>query len=609
MQPPPTSITYTQCNRLGVMPGACPVGFACTGTEVTPIDATHSFTRAVCEPSQATIPPLLIDLAPPSGVAVHFDVTLNGGAWPTSATRDAAGRISFLDQRSGTVFSRLLPTQPGGLDATLPPGTYDVSLDPFTAGFDMAHYPTVPLRGTLVVAAAGSVQLDLTGQPITLDLRLDGAAFPALAAGNRVTLRLAGYHAQDLRIDRFGPADTAAVVMLEPDTYQVTLDADTALDTPGFPVGTVVLADQLQVTSAATATFDIPSFPVGGAVRIDGADLPAGSFALVSFGGKTGVRVTSAAPSRYQARLLAGTYDVVFVGPSPAGGDGATRVRSSFTAGPTTLDINVTTTTFAGSVTLNGAAPAAAARRGTLALGVPGTPYVPQQLSITKTGAATWSGRVFAGTYDVQLQGDVTLPSYRAVLEPDLAILTPVSKSYNLGTGTLNVTFTGDGARPPDATFSRGFVRLTSVDGPARSTAIELPVTGPSVFSSVLEAGTWAVEYVNNEGYTGLPAGRAALGTVSVAAGGATTTTLDARTITVTGELQRDGQPPGPAPGGRGTVSVFNNSGAAELPATGPATFSIRSYAGVLDLGFSCAACGDGQTPASEYLLYGVRYP
>ena len=609
--PTPVDVVLDQCNVGGIAPGVCPAGFACTGTAVTQLDDTHTFTRAMCEPSQPILPTLVFDLGA-DPVVVHFDFTLNGGEWPTSSTPGAAGQIEISSSAGSVFIVSNLPTQSSGLDIALAPGTYDVSFLPFNAGFDRTRYPNVSLRGTLVVVAAGSVHLDLRGQPITVALRLDGAPFPALAAGERLSLTFAGFHEQTIQTAA-GLDGTSAVVVLEPDTYEVTLDTNRSDQQSTIPVGRAVLAERFEVTTAGPAVFDVTSFPISGAVRIDGADVPANANALVSFGGRTGFAVTPP-PSRYEGRLLAGTYDVVFAG------SGSVRLPSSFTAGPSNLDIDLTTTTFSGSLTLNGAAPAGQPR-GAIVLSVPNTPYSSQVLSFFGASGATWNRRVFTGTYDVRLLGEDSLPQYdTAVLEPELTISAPLNRTYDLQTGVLNLTVLSAGAQPADSTSDRPTL-LLQPGGPAAERQPDLgrrlfltpSRAGPFTVSALLEAGTWSVTVENFSGYTGLPGDLYRIGEVSVAAGGVTTATLDVRPVTVAGELRFHGAPlPPAAPGATRQLffvsDLFNFLPFVDLPASGPATFSVPVMPGNYDLRFLCRGeCAEGVEQVVDNLASGLR--
>jgi hypothetical protein len=608
--PPVTDITVTRCNAGGLTPEVCPAGFACTGMETRPLDDTHTFSRPVCEPVQQPVAPLILDLR--LTVPVRLTFTLNGGPWPTGGGAEAAGTILFSARSSGTSISRPIPTQSGELDVDLAVGVYDVSIFTSFITFDSTRYPVATLVGVLTVVAAGNAQLELVGQPLTFALRLDGAPFPPLVDGDALSLTFAGHHGQRtllLRSTRSGSTEASGVVVLAPDRYRVTLEVF-ASSRSAFPSGDLVLADSLEVTAARSVTFDLTTYPVSGAVRIDGADAPAQASPFVHFGDNQ--FTVSAPPSRYQGRLLHGSnYDVILRASSSATTPrGVTRVTSSFLDGPETFDIDIATTTFSGAITLNGAAPPAATNRGALVLDVPGTTFAGERLSLDASGDARWSRRVLAGTYDVRLAGQNVFPTYTLPLESSVAIVSPVTRNYNIDAGTVNLELRVDGAQPPDATAGRGdFVLRRRGAGSTRLVFAAPPSTGPFATSLMLEAGVWEVEVAQRFGTPALPVGSTDLTPVTVGAGGLMTTTYDVHSVVLTGELRRQGAVP--APGTRGNLTIQGTGfGLVALPTTGPAAFNVRAFPGVYDFVLVCnEGCGDLLSSGSLQLASGIRYP
>lgn len=609
--PPITDITVTDCNILGLAPKTCPTGFACTGSETLPYTADHTYTRALCEPSRTPIAPLVFDLpatAQPQGaVRVEVDLTLNGGAWPTSPTPGSAGVISLTPRRGGAAIVQNLPTDASTLALDLAPGDYDTFVA-VGSPLDASRYPPVTISGVLTVVAAGSVHLDFAGQPVTYALRLDGAGFPPLGSQDSMTLTLRGGHGQLVILPRNGPATApSGVLVLEPDSYRVTLDTSSFASPPTFPMGTAVLADPLVVTAAQTRTFDVTTFPIAGAVRIDGADLPADVRATLRFGANS--FAATGAPARYQGRIYAGSYDVVLdtsASRSPAVPSGTIRVVPGFTAGPSTLDAVATTTTFTGAVTLNGATPPAASLRGALALAAPGAS---QFVSLPTAGPATWDTRIYTGTYAVSLTASRVFPNEDVVLEPGLVATAPVARSYNVDAGTVNLVVLDEASQPVDATTSRGTFHLRRAGSPQVAAGFA-PSTGPVATSLVVEPGTWSVSFTTGSSYAGLPIGTAALGDVTVTAGSTTAMTFSAHATTLSGEVRRDGQPLPPAQPGtsRGAIDLANIGATVDLPASGPATFSFRVFPGVYDLGLQCASNCSTTPAAFVYLASGLRY-
>lgn len=615
--PPVTNITIPDCNSPGIANDICPTGFACTGTQTELLGPNITLTRPICEPA-APIVPLVFDLPVdvPGKVAVQLDFTLNGGAWPTSPNPGAAGTITFVPHGPGPTVSLPIPTQSGELDLDLAPGQYNTSISFDSSNFDASRYPSLTMTGVLTVISAGRATLPFKGQPLTYSLRLDGGTFPALTASDFVSMYFRGGHGQEVIFFGGSPGTApSGTVVLEPDTYRVWLDVSAFGTPPTLPNGEAVLAEALEVTAPATVAFNATTFPISGTVRVDGADLPRGVAATVSIG-QNSFTVPAARPARYQGRVFAGTYEVMLdtrTSSSNALPHSTVRVRQDFVAGPPTLDIAATTTTFSGTATLNNATPANSANRGVIVLTPPGSTSA-QLIPLATTGAAIWNARVYAGSYDVALAGGGPLPAYSVPLEQNVAITSPTAKTYNVNAGTATLTLLDNGSQPVDTIADRGTFTLyrTGATVPSATFAFA-PQTGPLRVSLPLEAGTWRVEYTTGAGYDGLPLGTGTLGNIEVTAGTATTTTFNAQGMILAGELRRGGQALAPAEDGhtRGLVSLSNidmSQVSQALPATGAATFSFRVFPGIYDFTLGCSGTCDTLDPHVD-LASGIRFP
>jgi hypothetical protein len=122
--------------------------------------------------------------------------------------------------------------------------------------------------------------------------------------------------------------------------------------------------------------------------------------------------------------------------------------------------------------------------------------------------------------------------------------------------------------------------------------------SGPIQATLLVPDGRWTATYYHASGaYDATPFGVYNLGTVDVA-GADLTRPFDMTSILVTGAITRAGAllPPASTPPERGLVyllgSTYGGSFAmpAPLPASGPATFSVRLVPGVYDLAYVCNA-------------------
>ena len=614
----PTHTTIADCNPSGLTQKVCPAGFACTGSETLEFSGGSTYTRAICEPTTQPVGALVFDIlpaAPVDKVAVQLKFTLNGGAWPRSATAGAAGTLVLTQRASRRQLTFELPTQSDALRLDLARGDYDVTLLLIGPAIDMAQYPSLSLGGVLRVVESGEAVIDLKGTSITYSLLLDGAPFPVLNKQDSVRLSFVGGHGQSLMVSAQGPAALPArPVVLEPDTYRVTLTTSSAADPPTFPSGEIELAAALLIEGAPRAVpLEVKTYPVTGAIAVDGADLPSVRTTRVLFGANS-FKVGPARPARYSGRLFAGQYDV-WLDTSDAGNSmlpaGLVRTHRGFAAGPATLNLSVTTTTFSGTLTLNGAAIGGSGYRGSILMKPDGNTSS-QFLSLASSGAATWSARVYPGTYAVSVYGAAPLPTYEIPLEPSLVIGGPRNANYNVNAATATLTVLDGTRQPADATVTRGSFQLRRAgrtDSSGGTRYVSVPDTGPLRASVLLETGTWEVEFQTGSSYTGLPIGVAKLPSVQVLAGTGASATFQLRGVDVTGELRHSGAPLPPALPGRTRGKILLPGASFPLPSTGPATFAFRVYPGIYDLVLDCSMNCDVSSTSYLYLASGLRYP
>jgi len=218
-------------------------------------------------------------------------------------------------------------------------------------------------------------------------------------------------------------------------------------------------------------------------------------------------------------------------------------------------------------------------------------------MSVGETGAGTFSGLMFAGTYDVWfVPRAAALPGFpssvAALLARNVTIAGPTTVAYDLPPlATVSGTVTVAGAPlplPDDPTL--GFRRLIFFRDRRSDRVQSFGVGGPSgpgTFTATVFAGNYDVtfENISNAPIGSVPQGQSRLAT-NVAIAGDRTMVFDAPIAAVSGRLTLGGAqlPDSPGLASRGTVILHETlSGLThELPiaGTGPGTFSGTVFAG-----------------------------
>jgi hypothetical protein len=583
----------------------CPQGFACTGAKTISTPRLTS-THPVCEPLDRRARPLAMafdfrDQQPTVPVMLRFQ--LNGGAWPQSAVAGSAGQITITLQQPQAQRVLPLPIEASGLlPVALPPGRHRFQLEMGRgATFDPFKYPITNLAGELIVERAGEVIIDIQAPPVTFELRLNGAPFPAPAAGEAIALRIEGRTRHRLQVKR-GPGETltGGTIWLEPGKYVVTLTTEGTPADFTLPSGSVILTRALEVGTAPLArVFDVGLFALTGAVTIDGKDLPPGLEAEVGLVGPDGeVRATVPAgrPARYRLLAFRGQYDLTFATPE---GDraagipgGAVRVLEKKTIEQDLVaDVAVTTATWPVEITANGAPVAdAALDRGKLQL-VGGVAAV---FGLAATGPIRLAELVYQGTAtQVAVVGSAggPLPPVAVPVASGLAVSAAAAK-LDVRVAPVTLQLRIDGAEPPAAAVPRGYFRFSRVEGPPGDVNVGASASGPLATTVNLTPGLWRAHFQANGDAPGMPAGELPLPDLMVPAEGLTRT-LELATVEATIELQKDGAVlPDAAPGkDRGLLQIGPTR--VRLPRTGPARAALRIFPGVTSVAVICdETCG-----------------
>lgn len=603
----PVRITYDECNPYGLRPGVCPGGFTCGGSETFPA-ATQTVTTPVCSPAAAAPYVVDVDLAPappaPDALAVSLALSLNGAPWPDgSAALTRAGTLRAISQRDPLLtWTFDIPARGPALQLTLPPDTYDVQVT--IEDYQGLRYPALSRRGVLEVVAAGESALPFEAALAAAQVRLDGAAVGPLAAGHSLTVQLVRVEGGSAYRTFTEGQTPAATIVLRPGTYRRTLTAASPDDSV-FPAGAVALPGDLALPAGpGPLSLDAATVLTSGGVTVDGADLPASAASgRVTFHGAAGdarAQVSATRPASFRKRLFAGAYDVLYDSTSASLTGiprGVVQLRSAWAAAAS-LSLAATTLLATGSVTLNGAPlPAGAGTGGVVRYGETDVP-------LGSAAGGGYTGRIFAGTYDVSIRGaGAALPGFDVPVRAQWAATT-AAQTWAVNAHALTVTMTHNGQTPPAAAsgFERGTLTLESVQlGRSVLTSLTPPASGALQGSAVVPDGTWAITYGHVlSSYTGTPLGSFPIGQAQLS-GAAQSVTRDLRSVSVSGAVTLRGAAlPGVVdPADRGLLSFagafYGSGGNGWLPAfaaTGAARYSAPIGPGVYDVYYYCATAG-----------------
>jgi hypothetical protein len=387
--------------------------------------------------------------------------------------------------------------------------------------------------------------------------------------------------------------------------------------THGWDLHVVTIAGT--ITLAGAPLPDSPGLPSRGSVTLrrrnsnDVQSFPVGATGAATFSG----------------RLFAGTYDVSFqiapgFGLIGLPGSAAPRLASAIVlASDQRLDYDLQLVPVSGVISLGGAA-------------LPDSPAITTRGSVSfrerqsgfggafpigATGAGTFSGGLFPGTYDVFFQTvtdslllglpqTATTPIATGVVV-GRATGSPPPLAYDVRVATVSGTFTVNGAALADAPGSTSRGSLVFRDPLTGSgTSFPMSATGPGSYAGMIFAGRYDVSFQTrpNVVVPGLPpppTARAALAT-DVLVQGASNVGLDfdLATVRVSGTITVQGAPLPDSTALRGTVGFVNRATGLHttlsVSATGPASFTGTLLAGTYDVGYQFDFNGNlGVLPAN----------
>jgi hypothetical protein len=218
-------------------------------------------------------------------------------------------------------------------------------------------------------------------------------------------------------------------------------------------------------------------------------------------------------------------------------------------------------------------------------------------VSCPSSGAWTFSGKIYAGTYDVTVSGYYSeIPSTSFLAKTGLAVSGAVAnlvldvKAYDV-TGT--VTLNGATPQPSSCSYSSGATVTfkEKTQGISFSMAVSCPSAGAWAFSGKIYAGTYDVTVTGY--YSEIPSTSFLARTGLAVSGAVANLVLDVKAYDVAGTVTLNGATPQPSSCSysSGATVTFKEktqgisfSMAVSCPSSGAWSFSGRVYAGTYDV-------------------------
>ena len=259
-------------------------------------------------------------------------------------------------------------------------------------------------------------------------------------------------------------------------------------------------------------------------------------------------------------------------------------------------DVAFKTVQLSGRLTKNGATLPDGTNRGSLLFVAKrgGSRAMP---AFATTGEATYTGEVFAGTYDISYQPSVycktgeALPCQQVLLRSDVDLTQSGALDFDIKTVQVSGKLTKNGARVADDITDRGYLIFTMVNGGSRAMP-SFGLTGEAAYMGELVAGTYDISYQSNTYCkTG---GALPCQQLQLRAGAALTASgaldFDVKTVQVSGKLTKNGVRVADDATDRGSlIFTLLNGGARSMPSfglSGEATYMGEVFAGTYDISY-----------------------
>jgi len=513
---------------------------------------TQAFVANSAADVTADAPAIPLDI---KTAAVDGTVTLNGAAPTTNAacTGNAAAAkatVHLVDNTDGYRFDLDVPCssatfQWGGV---VFPGTYAVSVD---GDPNYSNVPTAPFTANSALAITGTV----SGQALAIKtvhaagtVTLNGAAPTATCPSVSTAYNKAVVHLSDAKNGyRFdipvtcAQTDWAWTGSVYPGTYAVTVDGGDGYS--NLPLTAFQANPTLAVNNDVSGqALNVQTFTASGTVTLNGA-APGQNANCQSFPTATQatVRLTdkdkgysfdfpvqcSASTPTWTGTVFPGNYRITVAGdPSYSNLPSSAFVAKdgqAVSGAISNLALDVKTTTVAGTITLNAAAPTSDPACTSNPLQ---TKAVVRLTNATRgyafdfevpcsSSTFAWSGDVFPGTYQVTVSGSdySNLPNEAFMANASLAVSTPVSgQALDVKTAPVGGTLALNGAAPstttacnPNPTATKANVAFVDTTS---GYAFQVPVACSAAnfsWTGVVYPGTYRISVAGANGYSNLP--------------------------------------------------------------------------------------------------------
>lgn len=590
-----------------------------------------------------------VDLA---AVDVSGQVTVGGAALPPTGR----GSIELVAIEGGARhLLSLAGSGPFTYAVTLPPGVYDVVYvsDGCPASGVMPCGGGTIMRD-VALEASGSLDIDIPVVSIQGAVTVNGATMPAATSGRgslafaslELPIGTASGAAVSEGFASSGPATYA--VRLVPGRYQVLYQGNNALcvsDAAAVPCNGGVVMAEVALTTSGSLDVDVPTVTVRGDVTVNGAPMPnesseRGALVIAHAGDDSGAGLVtkgfgSDGPASYAVSLVAGTYDVTFVGnsalclgpPSLVPCNAAKVATGVDLTASGSLDVDVPAVTVHGDVTVNGAPMASEeSSRGALNFAPVGAleGQGVRTRELGTSGRAQYSLRLVKGRYVVMFEGNGSLcitgvpevPCNAGVVVNDANLAASGALDVDLPAVTVQGAVTVNGAAMPTESFDRG--ALSFARGAHVWLTPSFATSAPATYAARLLAGSYTVGFAGNpglcaEGATQVPCNSAALLERDLVTSGSLD--VDVPAIRVSGNVTLRGGPLLDGAGDRGALFFASPAREAEVltapfAAAGPALYEVTLVPGSFVVGHrgNPGLC-DGATapgiPCADQVLLG----
>jgi hypothetical protein len=230
-----------------------------------------------------------------------------------------AGNLVLSSATAGR--ATLIPDSAGAFSQSILPATYDVIYGAITDTTDGPRNSSALIKSGLVVSEVGPNVLDVSVPSVAISgaITVAGSAVTEPVDDGSVYLRGAGEDQITLGTALGGSYSTRVV----PGTYDVyfraadTLFSKRAPLNPNGKVKTITLA----AGDAITLDIDVPAIEVSGTISIDGSLVDKeydGGRLWLNDGQYAPIPIGWTSTGKFSARVLPGTYDVLYEGTSPS---------------------------------------------------------------------------------------------------------------------------------------------------------------------------------------------------------------------------------------------------------------------------------------------------